>query len=141
MGEREDKKHKGCKVMKRIRLIVASILMLSIFVGCGARMEHLPGSLENSQYGPVNPEEQYGLISYLNAGATSVKAARKEDAYKQMHTACNGKYRIVNKEDKNTGAVFISDGSGGGYMANTNRTYIKFLCVDTSKTEVKTSKK
>ena len=41
---------------------------------------------------------------------------------------CNGKYKTISKSDNNTGAVFISNGNGGGFMANTSRTYIKFEC-------------
>lgn len=111
------------------QVILSSVLFTIIFSGCTARMEHMPGSIEKSEYAPVNSEKQYGLISYKNAGVSSVREARREDAYKQMYEACHGKYKIIDESDKNSGAVFISNGNGGGFMANTSNIYIKFICV------------
>ena len=106
-----------------------SILLVITFIGCTSKMEILPGSKSNSKYEPLNTEEQYGLISYNNKGADSVVAVRREDAYKQMFEACDGRYEIISESSKNTGAVFISNGNGGGFMSNINKMYIKFSCV------------
>ncbi|MCK9455531.1 MAG: hypothetical protein WCY51_07480 [Sulfurimonas sp.] len=111
------------------KFIVASTILTIIFSGCTAKIEHMPGSIEKSKYAPINSEEQYGLVSYLNGGASSVREARREDAYKKMYEACSGKYKIIDESNKNSGAMFISNGNGGGFMANTNKIYIKFICV------------
>lgn len=112
-----------------IRKVIKLSILVFLFIGCSAKMEHLPGAKLNSKYAPINAEEQYGLISYLNAGAASVREARREDAYKQMFEACNGKYNIISESNKSDGAVFIPNGSGGGFISNTNNIYIKFNCV------------
>lgn len=48
-----------------------------------------------SQYGPVN---QTGIVRYSRSGSSDVVSARREDAYKQMWSQCNGKYRIVSEQ-------------------------------------------
>lgn len=54
---------------------------------------------ETSPYAPVNDEVD-GEVSYLNAGAKSVRNARREDAYKKMYEHCGGPYEIVREEDQ-----------------------------------------
>jgi hypothetical protein len=54
---------------------------------------------ETSRYAPVN-EQVDGEVSYLNAGAKTVRNARREDAYKKMHDHCGGAYEIVREEDQ-----------------------------------------
>ncbi|MEK9145263.1 MAG: hypothetical protein AAB339_06620, partial [Elusimicrobiota bacterium] len=63
--------------------------------GCRADMVIEPGRNSTSAYAPVNEAQRPGVIKYLNAGARSVKDARREDAYKKMHSACGGAYKIV----------------------------------------------
>ena len=101
-----------------------------VFIGCHATMERLPGAQSNSQYAPVNAQEQYGLVSYENRGLPSIIKKKRDDAYKQMFEACNGKYKIISESNKNTGAVFNSDGNGGGYMSTIDKVYIKFMCIE-----------
>ena len=54
----------------------------------------------NSQYAPLNEQGIAGEISYCNAGAKSVRDARREDAYKKMFASCGGPYEIVREEDQ-----------------------------------------
>ena len=54
---------------------------------------------ETGSYAPVN-EGFDGEVSYLNAGAKSVRNARREDAYKKMYEHCGGAYEIVREEDQ-----------------------------------------
>jgi hypothetical protein len=54
---------------------------------------------ETSPYAPVNDRVD-GEVSYLNAGAKTVRNARREDAYKKMHAHCGGAYEIVREEDQ-----------------------------------------
>lgn len=53
-----------------------------------------------SAFAPTNEVEATAEISYCNAGAKSVKNARREDAYKKMHQTCGGRYEIVQEEDQ-----------------------------------------
>ncbi len=54
---------------------------------------------ETSSYAPVD-EQVDGEVSYLNAGAKTVRNARREDAYKKMYEHCGGPYKIVREEDQ-----------------------------------------
>ena len=54
---------------------------------------------ETSRYAPVNDDVD-GEVSYLNAGAKTVRNARREDAYKKMYEHCGGPYKIVREEDQ-----------------------------------------
>jgi hypothetical protein len=54
---------------------------------------------ETGRYAPAN-EQVDGEVSYLNAGAKSVRNARREDAYKKMYEHCGGPYEIVREEDQ-----------------------------------------
>jgi hypothetical protein len=62
-----------------------------------------PGGVSGSQYAPQNEKARLGTIKYLNQGAGAVIDARREDAYKQMFTACNGKYNIVSEGPRTEG--------------------------------------
>jgi hypothetical protein len=113
------------------RIIKLSMLStVFVFIGCHATMERLPGTQSNSQYAPANAKEQHGLVSYENRGLPSIKEKKRKDAYRQMFEACNGKYKIISESNKNTGAVFNSNGYGGGYMTTIDKVYIKFMCID-----------
>ncbi|MEA2604901.1 MAG: hypothetical protein QOF89_5893 [Acidobacteriota bacterium] len=59
---------------------------------------------ETSRYAPVDDKVD-GEVSYLNAGAKSVRNARREDAYKKMYEHCGGPYKIVREEDQQGGWV------------------------------------
>lgn len=115
--------------MKKLLLLSLAMPIALLFNGCSAKIEHMPGSIEKSKYAPVNEAEQYGVISYRNQGIASVRKARREDAYKKMYTACNGKYKIIDESSKDAGAVFVANGYGGGTMVNQSDIYIKFICV------------
>jgi hypothetical protein len=54
---------------------------------------------ETKPYAPSNVTAD-GDVSYLNAGAKSVRNARRDDAFKKMHAHCNGDYEIVREEDQ-----------------------------------------
>jgi hypothetical protein len=54
---------------------------------------------ETSRYAPVDDKVD-GEVSYLNAGAKTVRNARREDAYKKMYEHCGGPYKIVREEDQ-----------------------------------------
>ena len=80
--------------MKRLLL-----LLILTLAGCSASNVNVR-SPSNSAYAPLNESGVSGEISYCNAGAKSVRDARREDAYKKMHASCGGAYEIVREEDQ-----------------------------------------
>lgn len=111
--------------MKEIKLptIVISFLVLS---GCmSAQMVSAPNS--GSAYAPVNDSSRSGIVKYLNDGADYVRKQRREDAYKQMHDACSGPYRIDAEGSNAEGGAVINSGSGS-FWAQSNYWYIQFSC-------------
>lgn len=82
--------------VKKLYLICLSAAMS----GCSASNVNMHGP-STSLYAPINETLSTGEISYCNAGAKSVRDARREDAYKKMYEACGGKYAIVHEEDQN----------------------------------------
>lgn len=73
-----------------------SVAMLS---GCAASSVNVRGPA-NSAYAPINESGVSGEISYCNAGAKTVRDARREDAYKKMYASCGGPYEITREEDQ-----------------------------------------
>ena len=83
----------------------------------------------NSLYAPINEQDtKGGLIKYLNQGADSVIEARREDAYMQMHSFCNGAYQIVSEGPRNEGGIAAPVGRGFLY-SESQYWYISFKCV------------
>ncbi len=78
----------------------ATVWVLAILLsGCSASSINTRDPARSS-YGPSNEAATDGEISYCNAGAKFVRNARREDAYKKMHAACDGRYEIVREEDQ-----------------------------------------
>jgi hypothetical protein len=74
--------------------------ILFSLVSCStAQMQVMP---TRSQYAP-DGDPRTGEVRYLNAGAASIITERRDDAYKQMYMACDGKYRIVGDRPQKTG--------------------------------------
>jgi len=96
-------------------------------VGCSAKMVINPNQ-SNSPYAPINETYRLGLIKYLNQGAQPVRDARRDDAYRQMFQACNGKYNIIREGPRSEGGVIIPVGNASMY-SNTQYIYIEFMCI------------
>jgi hypothetical protein len=86
-----------------------------------------PGSRETSLYAPTNDAKRPGVIKYLNAGASGVIEARRQDAYKQMYTACGGKYKILGEGPRSEGGAIVPVGDAAFY-ADSQYMYIQFEC-------------
>lgn len=108
---------------KRLTFLVLVAMLLT---GCSANMIRVPG--ETSQYAPLNDNPNRGIISYKANGPKWAVKARLEDAYKQMHEACNGKYIIVNEDSQIAGAVAIPIGQATA-MPIVREAFIIFECV------------
>jgi hypothetical protein len=120
------KKNKG-GTMKLILILVSTMFLY----GCGASMVSTRGK-STSNYAPSNERDSKGgLVKYLNEGAKSVKAGRRESAYKQMYKYCDGPYTITHEGEKSNGAVEMSipgPAINTAYYAPANYWYIDFAC-------------
>lgn len=77
--------------------------------GCAtATIEKVPGSGGAPvEYAPVNKSNSdYGVVSYLDEGISSIRKIRRDDAFKKMHELCNGKYRIINESYGESNPVY-----------------------------------
>lgn len=105
-------------------------LLLAIFAtlsSCTATMVSKPGAVD-SKYAPLNETNRAGLIKYLNQGGDSVIDKRREDAYKKMYDACQGKY-VINKEGPRTeGGVIVQSAPNIATHSSTQYWYISFSC-------------
>lgn len=100
-------------------------LIFPLLTGCSATMEsHLS---KNTPYAPVN-EINGGIVSYLNQGAQFVKDSRRKDAYKKMHDACQGDYKILSEGE--SAEEGIATPIGNSVLYGQDRYWkIKFECV------------
>lgn len=66
-----------------------------LLAGClTATLLRAPGAAR-SNHAPANEDASLGEVKYLNAGGAAPIAERKEDAYRQMHVACDGDYTVT----------------------------------------------
>ena len=79
--------------------LIYGLALCAALAGCTASNVNVRNP-SNSQYAPLNEQGIAGEISYCNAGAKSVRDARREDAYKKMFASCGGPYEIVREEDQ-----------------------------------------
>lgn len=112
--------------MKYVRSVFV-VMIVACLAGCmSADMVSSPNS--GSAYAPANESSRSGVVKYLNAGADYVRKQRREDAYKQMHDACNGSYNIDAEGSNAEGGSVINSG-GASIWTQTNYWYIQFSCV------------
>ncbi len=102
------------------------LIAFPLLAGCSATMEtRLSKSSPNA---PVN-EINGGVVSYLNQGYSGAIASRRNDAYKKMHDACNGDYKIVQEGEHLGDGLAMPIGQDALYSQE-RRIQIKFECVD-----------
>jgi hypothetical protein len=106
-----------------------SVICVLVLVGCGAHMVSSPGATSRSPYAPVNEKSRGGIIKYSNRGLPSLRQARREDAYRQMYTACGGYYNIDAEGPRSEGGQVYGDGQGGITYSSYEYLYIQFSCV------------
>lgn len=112
--------------INKIPSVFIAALTLSL-VGCAAQMVSAPGS-GASPYAPVNEASRGGMIRFLNAGAESVRKQRREDAYRQMSLACNGKYRLDSEGPRSEGGSVTRIGASA-FFEQSEFWYIQFSCL------------
>lgn len=110
--------------INRLYVVIAGLVSLT---GCvSADVVSSPNS--RSAYAPINASSRPGLIKYLNDGAAFVREKRRENAYRQMHDACAGKYKIDAEGTSSEGGAIINT-STGSFFAQSHYWYIQFSCV------------
>ena len=109
-----------------MRRIAVLALLLN---GCAsATMISAPGSPAGGAYAPVNEAARPGLVRYLNQGMESVRLQRRQDAYRKMHAACGGQYRIDAEGPRTDGGFAVPMYGGGTMWQETEYWYIQFSC-------------
>lgn len=109
-----------------VPMLVACVACLAA-TGCTtttAEMLARPGGA----YGPSSGPD-VGLVRYLADGSPADVAAREQDANRQMHDACSGRYRVVSKGSRSQ--LQLSPGGRFGRnvrASNEDYVYIKFAC-------------
>lgn len=112
--------------MKRIKTLFTVFSFLWV-AGCtSAQMVSSPNS--GSAYAPVNESSRSGIVKYLNDGADFVRKQRREDAYKQMHDVCGGRYKIDAEGTSAEGGAIVNSGPSSFWMQS-NYWYIQFSCL------------
>ncbi|RYZ93035.1 MAG: hypothetical protein EOP06_02385 [Proteobacteria bacterium] len=105
------------------------LILGSLLTGCVATMVNHPGGVSSSPYAPVNEKSRGGVIKYLNQGADVVIKERREDAYKQMYKACDGKYKLDAEGEKSDGGYVVKISDSSASWADTSYWYIQFSCM------------
>lgn len=83
-----------------------------------------------SKYAPVN-EKKGGTVSYSLDARQSVISKSRETAYKRMHDACKGPYRIVSEGGTSSGSMGIATEGYSSAVVSTfssNEWLINFEC-------------
>jgi len=92
---------------------IALLEILILLSGCTtANLVRAPGDNAPKEYAPINSgDSTYGVVNYLNEGASFVTNARRKDAYKKMYEACNGKYKILGEASNESNPMFVQQGN------------------------------
>jgi hypothetical protein len=112
---------------------ICALLLAFGSTACTATMVNLPGgSAKRSAYAPVNEATpSAGLIKYTAHGSPSAIKARREDAYRQMFTACGGGYKIDGEGPRQEGGLAVPAAEGAPPAAS-QYWFIQFSCVPKS---------
>jgi hypothetical protein len=125
--------------MGRLARIGLTVLALST-AACTATMVNRPGGTgPRSPYAPVNETVRTaGLVKYNNHGSESMVKSRRQDAYRQMHTACGGVYRIDAEGPREDNGIVTPapEGTAPSTASATSYWFIQFSCVPKDGTDV-----
>lgn len=82
-----------------------------------------------SEYAPLNKQDDlYGIVSYLDEGAQSVRDARRENAFKKMYESCEGKYLLLEEGNSESNPMFSTYGNTT-FTTTSTTVFLKFECV------------
>lgn len=103
-----------------------TIAFMALFLAsCGSTNVSLP---TRSEYAPKDYKPK-GMVKYLNQGADSVIAGRKEDAFKEMYQNCNGNYRITAEGPREEGGVITPISQDSSMIMSSQYWYISYECI------------
>jgi hypothetical protein len=106
-----------------MKLII--LFSLIVLASCGSTDVTKP---TRSQYAPKD-YRPVGMVKYLNEGMDSMKASRKDDAFKKMSENCNGKYKVTSEGPGNEGGVAHGT-QGTAVWATSQYWYISYECLE-----------
>ncbi len=106
-----------------MRAIFTVILVLALAGCASATMISPPGRA--TSLGPTNEKSRPGIIKF-QIGSPAIARDNRKEAYRQMHAACNGKYKILSEGPKESSQLMLTP----NMLINTNEEYlyIKFQC-------------
>lgn len=112
--------------------ILSSITCALVLSGCtSADIIRYPGEVaKTSQYAPQNEKRtsnNIGVMRYLNEGASIVRDARREDAYKKMFNLCNGRYEILAENESETSPLTYTSVTNTGFISQTVSSSYRFI--------------
>lgn len=110
--------------MKKLLLVVLVLILNGCVAGTGARMVRFNGA-SNSAYAPVNENTSRGGTTKYAAKDGSVG---RENTYKLMSNACNGKYKITNETTKNETLYYYNSFTRRQENVSVDFVYIDFAC-------------
>ena len=117
--------------MGKTILQVFYVLTLAGCVTTTARMERMPGTASGRAYAPINEGQTPGVVSYRMGTSDAFNAERRDDAYKNMYTACGGRYRITKEYDDTSGYTVDPETTfTPATVVRHRRHYIEYLCVE-----------
>ena len=114
--------------MNKITILLISLLVISC---SGVRIHKYPNVSDiPREYAPMNESEtNYGVVSYLNEGHSSVRKARRKESFKKMYNLWNGKYVIIEEKNSETDPLYIVNKNMIGSVSSTY-VFFKFECVE-----------
>lgn len=115
----------GNKLDSLIKLTAIAVSMFSLS-GCLTTANLVKAPYEansDSKYAPESEKRANGIgvVNYLNEGISSIRKARREDAYKKAFQACGGKYEILDERSNYTDPMYVT--SQSSYSSDTYNTY------------------
>jgi hypothetical protein len=107
--------------------MVAGAVCMAV-AGCATTTAEMVSKPETGTYAPTAGRD-FGLVRYEADGSAADLDARQQDAYRQMHDACGGHYRVLGKGTRNQLNLSAAGPWGRRGMASSeNYVYIKFVC-------------
>jgi hypothetical protein len=109
------------------RVLVAAAAC-AVIAGCSTTTAEMISRPETGTYAPTSGRD-FGLIRFLADGSAADQDARQQDAYRQMHDACGGHYRVLGKGTRDQLNLSAAGPLGRrGMVSSENYVYIKFVC-------------
>ena len=102
------------------------LILVLLLAGCSSTHVTKPTV---PKYAPQGYKAK-GAIKYLNAGMSFIIKKRREDAFKEMHEGCGGKYKITYEGPRESGSSMTTYNSATNTL-NTHSSsywYIEYEC-------------